>query len=250
MPKNPPPPPQAQAQPPKKKPAGPITVYTQNMQGGRNVGYVNSAIRQYDVTFLQESGRPGLLDRMTDREDDVTVNGVTLTTGRVNFGTSRKPDERFVIHHPNGRCSQLVLINTDRCLREPDGKIVPPTPFVIPAKDPELRPIVGGIVDGLAIGSFHAPSGNPNFATKVLERQIDQAKQFQAFIFGGDANSDITAQQKPGSVKAFASPVPTHQGGGNLDGMVCSVSVSGSPLTPISNTASDHIVGLSGTFHK
>jgi hypothetical protein len=233
-------------------PAPPVghdfTVYTQNMQGGCNVGYASGAIRSHDVTLLQEVGRPGFLSRANPPMAP-SATSPNVFTGIVRFGTTRHPDDRFVVYHDTGdRCSQAVLINTDICTGT--GIFIPPEPFTIPGPVAGLRPIVGATVDGTSFGGFHAPSGNHAAAEGVLRHQLAAASAGHPnFVFGGDANSDIANQAIPGSVRAFVSPVPTHQGGGNLDGMVCSVSGNGSQLTPIMNSSSDHIIGLSGHFH-
>lgn len=150
------------------------SVYSANTQGGCNVGFHTGQIRSHDVTFLQESGTPGFFNQLQQDQ-----NNPGLYTGTVNFGTSSREDMRHVVHRQNGRCSQTVLVDT---------RLGPVTPFTVPGPDPKLRPVVGAEANGVAFGTFHAPSGNHNAAEGVLRHQVQAFQnhgQTREFIWGG-----------------------------------------------------------------
>lgn len=215
-----------------------LSVYTQNMQGGCNMGYVKPAILHHDICVFQECGSPGFLGHATS----VATAFPGVTTGTINFGTTYRPAIYCYVFHNNGnRCSQIVVLREDLC----GGA---PVPILIPAPSPTLRPMVGVVVNGCAVLSVHAPSGNHNAAVGVVRSQLVQlTNQQSSFIVAGDFNSDV-GQQACATVQALASPVPTHQSGGTLDGMVCSQSVNAMSIDPVTNHLSDHHVGLEGVF--
>jgi hypothetical protein len=213
---------------------GSFNVYTQNMQGGSNVGYAVGQIRQHDVTMLQESGMPGFVAQSG------TAQGNGLITGTHNFGTRSRPDNFEFVHYPNGRCSITTLISENVA----QGQNV--NFGTIPAPSATLRPMLTAEVNGTTFGNFHAPSGNHNAARGVLNSQLNLLEQqSQNFITGGDANSDVH-QQTNGSRTAFSTGEATHQSGGQLDGFIVSNQYSGN-LRPIGQGGSDHI-GTSGQF--
>lgn len=212
-----------------------ISVYSQNMQGGSNVGHAISAIRQHTVTLLQESGTPSFVRNLRAAR----VPG-TVSAGIVNLGTCSRPVMRHVVHHHNGRCSQTVLIDADFAATI--------TPFTIPAK-PGLRPMVGAVVKhNFAFASFHAPSGNAAAAEGVLRSQLKKLmKLHKNFVAFGDANSGIERQAVPGSIRAFAPGGATHQSGSALDGGCSSMSAPGWAQR-INGNASDHLA-VRGEFY-
>jgi hypothetical protein len=196
------------------------------MQGGSNFGFVVSQIRGNSVVLLTESGNPGFVNALAP------PNAQGLRVGTVNFGSQSRPDERNIIHYPNGRCSMTVLVDT---------ALGPIVPSVIPGPAATLRPMVGGTVNGLGIYVFHAPSGNHNAARGVLNHQFNalSAGAAPSFIAGGDGNSDLSLQTVNGVRMAYVPGGATHQSGGALDGFVASVGNDGT-VENVGMTASDH----------